>query len=119
MAIVTEAVLTGGLAATSRVGGAPEAAAKAPALSDAQAANLGRFEGSLPKGAGSTAIKELPNGGRALQAEVPGKVPGSKAVYEKQIGANGKPINYTKTTYDPKGSLVHAKVKYQAPPEKP
>ncbi len=40
-----------------------------------------------------------------------GKVPGSKSVYEKQIDVNGKTIQATKTTYDPKGNIIHVKEK--------
>lgn len=32
-----------------------------------------------------------------MQATSPGRVPGSKAVYEKQINATGKTTQYTKT----------------------
>jgi hypothetical protein len=38
-------------------------------------------------------------------------VPGSKAVYEKTIDANGKTVGYEKTTYDPSGETVHIKDK--------
>lgn len=47
----------------------------------------------------------------AAQATSPGRVPGSKAVYEKQIDTAGKTIQSTKTTYDPKGNIVHVKDK--------
>ena len=46
-----------------------------------------------------------------MQATSPGKVTGSKAVYEKQIDATGKTTQYTKTTYDPEGNIVHIKDK--------
>jgi hypothetical protein len=46
-----------------------------------------------------------------VQATSPGKVPGSKAVYEKQIDVTGKTTQYTKTTYDPAGNIVHVKDK--------
>lgn len=46
-----------------------------------------------------------------MQATSPGRVPGSKAVYEKQINATGKTTQYTKTTYDPQGNIVHVKDK--------
>jgi hypothetical protein len=38
-------------------------------------------------------------------------VPGSKAVYEKQVDAAGKTQQYTKTTLDPSGNVVHVKDK--------
>ena len=46
-----------------------------------------------------------------MQATSPGRVPGSKAVYEKQIDAAGKTIQYTKTTYDTQGNIIHVKDK--------
>ena len=76
-----------------------------------QAANLARFEKKLPAGAGETTIPDLPGGGKAFQAEVPGKVPGSKAIYEKQVDAAGKTQQYTKTTLAPAGNVVHVKDK--------
>lgn len=48
---------------------------------------------------------------QAFQAEVPGKVPASKAIYEKQVGSTGKTLQYTKTTVDPAGNIVHVKDK--------
>jgi hypothetical protein len=65
----------------------------------------------LPAGAGETTIHDLPGGGKAFQAEVPGKVPGSKAIYEKQVDAAGKTQQYTKTTLAPAGNVVHVKDK--------
>jgi RHS repeat-associated protein len=84
-------------------------------LNAGQAANLGRFEGSLPAGANPTDIHPLPSGGAAFQAEVPGRVPGSSATYEKQVDASGTTMNYTKTTTTPSGDIAHVKVKYQEP----
>ena len=83
----------------------------APTLSTEQAANLSRFVKKLPRGAGETALRDLPGGGKTFQAEVPGRVPDSKAVYEKQIDAAGRTVQYTKTTYDPAGKILHVKDK--------
>jgi len=78
----------------------------------AQSANLNRFESKLPTNASETTIRDLPNGGKAFQAEVPAKnIPGSKAVYEKQVSNSGKTLEYTKTTYDNNGNIVHVKDK--------
>lgn len=41
----------------------------------------------------------------------PGNVPGSKAVYHKVVGEDGKLLRVYKSTYDPKGNLVHVKEK--------
>ena len=77
-----------------------------------QVKNIGRFEKKLPANAKeSLSVKPLPNEGVAVQATSPGRVPGSSAVYEKQIDAAGNTIQYTKTTYDPAGNIVHVKDK--------
>ena len=97
------------------------AAKGASGLTGAQGKNLQRFEKNLPSAAGETAIHDLPAGGKAFQAEVPGNVAGS-AVYEKQVDAAGKTMEYTKTTLDPSGKPVHVKDKIRGttvyPPEK-
>jgi hypothetical protein len=87
-------------------------AAKEVELTAAQLKNVDRFAGKLPANAkDSVSLKALPNDGVAAQAVSPGRVPGSSAVYEKQIDATGKTIQYTKTTYDPAGNIVHVKDK--------
>jgi len=75
------------------------------------AKNLSRFEQKLPAARRPTAIRDLPNGGKAFQGEVPGRVPGSSSVYEKQVDVNGVTVQYTKTTYDSAGNIVHVKDK--------
>ncbi|MFJ5536655.1 hypothetical protein [Vreelandella titanicae] len=77
-----------------------------------QEANIRRFRKKVPANAkDSIEVRQLPNGGVAVQATSPGNVPGSKAVYEKQIDVNGNTIQATKTTYDPQGNIVHVKDK--------
>lgn len=77
-----------------------------------QAANLKRFQKKIPSNAKENVeLRNLPNNGVAVQATSPGKVSGSKAVYEKQIDVNGKTIQATKTTYNPQGNIVHVKDK--------
>jgi hypothetical protein len=50
--------------------------------------------------------------GRALFSfRVPGKVPGSFAVYEKQVSPQGKMIRTRKISIDPQGNLIHDKPK--------
>lgn len=86
--------------------------ASAVAPNAKQAANLSRFQKKIPANAkNSVELSKLPNGGVAAKATSPGKVPGSKAVYEKHIAVNGKTVQYTKTTHDPKGNIVHVKDK--------
>jgi len=80
-------------------------------LNDLQAANLSRFMKHLPNGAKDLLVRDLPGGGRVFQSTVPGRVPGSKAVYEKQVDASGRTLGYTITTYGPAGNIVHAKDK--------
>jgi hypothetical protein len=78
----------------------------------AQQKNIVRFKKKIPANARENIeIYFLPNESIAIQATSPGKVPGSKAVYEKQIDINGKTIQYTKTTYNPQGHIVHVKDK--------
>lgn len=42
---------------------------------------------------------------------VPGRVPGSYAVYTKTVAEDGTTIGYTKTTVTPDGSIAHVKDK--------
>jgi len=76
-----------------------------------QAANLARFVKKVPRGTGETSVRDLPSGGKVFQAEVPGRVPDSRPVYKKQVDSTGQTIQYTKTTYDPAGNIVHVKDK--------
>lgn len=86
-------------------------------LSAAQSANLKRFEGKLPANATATRIHDLPNGGRAFQADSAAQnIPGSFAQYEKQVDVSGKTMQVTKTTYGPNGEIIH--VKYKDVPSK-
>jgi hypothetical protein len=39
-------------------------------------------------------------------------IPGSKAVYQKWVNAQGKTIKMLKTTYASDGSIVHIKSKF-------
>jgi len=81
-------------------------------LTQKQEANLKRFNKKLPKGAKTTTVDTLPNGDKVFKAEVPGKVPGSKAIYEKTIDVAGNTVKYIKTTHTPNGSIAHVKQKY-------
>lgn len=73
--------------------------------------NLARFVEKLPTAAGPITIYALPDDGCAFVSEVPGRVPGSKAVYEKQVDCGGNTTQYWKTTFDPQGNLLHVKDK--------
>lgn len=105
-----EGVLAAGVLQSLKVGA--KNASKSAMPNAQQAANLQRFQKKIPANSkDSVELHKLPNGGVAAQARSPGKVPGSKAVYEKQIDVNGKTVQATKTTYDPEGNIVHVKDK--------
>jgi intein/homing endonuclease len=83
-----------------------------PTPNPSQQTNIDRFIKKAPSNSkDNIEIRQLPNEGVAVQATSPGRVPGSKAVYEKQIDVNGKTVQYTKTTYDPQGNIIHVKDK--------
>ncbi len=79
-------------------------------LTSAQIANLSRFQKKLPKGI--ITIYDLPAGGKVFQCKVLGKVPGSFAIYEKQVDIEGLTLFFTKTTYLADGTIAHVKQKY-------
>ncbi|MBI4847635.1 MAG: hypothetical protein HY808_03540, partial [Nitrospirae bacterium] len=84
---------------------------KVGGLSDDILRSLMRFEKKLPAKAGTISIHNLPMGGKAFISEVPGRVLGSKAIYEKQLDVTGKTIGYYKTTIGPDGKIIHVKDK--------
>jgi hypothetical protein len=93
----------------SSIGGAR---AFCPPINAAQQSNLMRFQKKIPANSkDNVELHQLPNGGVAAQATSSGVVPGSKAIYEKQIDVNGNTVQTTKTTYDPQGDIVHVKDK--------
>jgi hypothetical protein len=81
-------------------------------LSVEQMTNLKRYEKRLPASAEETQIRRLPGGSAEYSAKVPGRVPGSYAVYTKTVDSTGETISYTKTTYAPDGEIVHRKDKF-------
>ena len=80
-------------------------------MTEQQATNMARFAKKSPAGNEGVLVRHLPNEGFALQSEVPGRVPGSYALYEKQAAASGETVQFTKTTFDPAGAIVHVKDK--------
>jgi hypothetical protein len=80
-------------------------------LSGAQADNLRRYKKRLPAGAGDVTITGDKDGSVDFEARVPGRVPGSYAIYTKTIGPDGTTIGYEKTTFLPDGSIAHVKDK--------
>lgn len=83
-----------------------------PNLTPEQAKNFARFQKKLPKGAKPAEVHPMPGGGKKFVGEVPGKVPGSKAIYEKVVDASGNTVRYDKITVDPTGNVVHVKQKF-------
>lgn len=77
-----------------------------------QVENLARFDKSLPGGAGATTIHNLTGGGKVFEAQVMGKVPGSYAIYEKQVDAAGRTTLFRITTVGPDGTLIQIKQKF-------
>ncbi len=68
------------------------------------------FKGSSNNYNSYSVIKNK-NNTYTIKMENPGKVPGSKAVYNKIIDSDGKTIRVYKDTFDPMGKLVHRKDK--------
>ncbi len=81
-------------------------------LNPQQAKNLARFDKKKPANSTDTVIRDLPGGGKAFQADSAAQnIPGSFARFEKQIDSAGKTTQFTKTTFGPKGEIVHVKDK--------
>lgn len=69
-------------------------------LSAAQVAKVDRFIRKMPADVVSLTVRPLPNGGVAMYAVVPARnVPGSYAMYEKQVDAAGESLSYVKTVW--------------------
>jgi hypothetical protein len=96
-------------ALAARMGFAPNSGRS---LTPAQQANLHRYTKKLPNGHGPVTVEDLPGGGIAFLSEVPGRVPGWKAIYRKELDAAGRTTGYTKTTMDPQGRIVDTKIKF-------
>lgn len=82
----------------------------AVALTQQQASNLNRFNKKLPSGNTGTAVDTLGDG-VLFTSQVPGRVPGSSAIYQKSVDAAGTTSSYLKTTFDPAGNIIHIKDK--------
>ena len=81
-------------------------------LTAAQAANLARFIDKLPSAAGPASVDALGNDSVIFTATVPGRVPGSSAVYQKIVDGLGRTTDYLKTTFDNLGNVVNTKTKF-------
>lgn len=56
-------------------------------------------------------VLKFNNNSYLVVADNPGKVPGSHAIYVKEISSDGETIKVYKTTYDNKGVIAHTKDK--------
>lgn len=84
-----------------------------PKLNAAQQSNLTRFLKKIP--ANSKKNVEVLYGSRdtiIFKTTSPGRVPGSRAVYQKTVDSRGITLKMTKETYAPDGRLVHIKDKF-------
>ncbi len=59
----------------------------------------------------SFGVNQMSNGNTLIKMEKPGNVPGSRAVYYKEVDPYGKTIRVYKETYGPDGKLIHTKEK--------
>ena len=59
----------------------------------------------------SFSVEKLDTENYRIKMENPGRVPGSKAIYYKEVDHKGNTIRVYKETYDPSGNLVHTKDK--------
>ena len=56
-------------------------------------------------------VEKMSNGNYMAKMTKPGDVPGSKAIYYKEVSLSGTSINVLKDSFDPTGNLVHTKPK--------
>lgn len=80
-------------------------------LNSSQRSNYDRFTKKLPKGAGRPAVVRTESGRITFSSVVPGRVPGSYAIYAKTVDSSGKTLGYTKATVLPDGTIAHVKDK--------
>ncbi|HZM74530.1 MAG TPA: RICIN domain-containing protein [Candidatus Limnocylindrales bacterium] len=84
-------------------------------LTQDQLSNYNRYVKKLPAAAEGTVITRGANGAVQFETKVPGRVPGSYALYTKTVGVDGTTIGYNKTTVVPDGSVAHVKDKFNPP----
>jgi hypothetical protein len=99
------------LGSLSLGGGGTAATVESVTLTTEQTANLARFTNKLPSAAGEVFVDSLGDG-VMFTSTVPGRVPGSYAVYQKIVDVLGKTTDYLKTTVDNLGNVVHTKIKF-------
>ena len=81
-------------------------------LTPEQQQSLKRFNRKKPANSSDVDLNaNLHTGEVEMSTTSPGRVPGSKAVYNKSVNKKGVTTGMVKTTYDPQGKQVHAKDK--------
>ncbi|WP_202532054.1 MULTISPECIES: hypothetical protein [unclassified Streptomyces] len=80
-------------------------------LSPALRKSLTGFMKKSPGDAEIPQIVRLPEGGAEFYYKVPGRVPGSYAMYRKRVDAEGVTELAYKTTFLPDGRIAHIKFK--------
>ena len=69
------------------------------------------FKGSSNNYNSYSVVSQNTDGTYTIKMINPGRVPGSKAVYNKIVDSSGKTLKVFKDTFDPEGKLVHRKEK--------
>jgi RHS repeat-associated protein len=81
-------------------------------LEGAVKSNFNRFVKKIPANSKSSAnFKRLKDGNYLFEAASPGRVSGSKAVYQKWVNPQGDTFKMLKTTFGPDGKIIHIKPK--------
>jgi len=74
--------------------------------------NFNRFVKKIPANSkSSTNFKRLKDGNYLFEVVSPGRVSGSKAVYQKWVNPQGDTFKMLKTTFGPDGKIIHIKPK--------
>jgi len=74
--------------------------------------NFNRFLSKIPANSKSTVTVEILKDEKyVFSASSAGKVPGSRALYQKFVDVAGNTIKYLKTTFGPDGEIIHIKPK--------
>lgn len=88
-----------------------QALSSVKSLSDAIQKNVKDFFKGASNKYNIFSVEQKSNGNIIVRMEKPGNVPGSKAIYFKEISPKGRTIRVYKETYGPDGKLIHTKEK--------
>lgn len=89
-----------------------EAKSLKPKLPKILQSNWDRFLNHMSNKFKDFEVKHDGAGGYIFASVKPGNVPGSYAVYYKEVNAFGETTSAYKLTYDPNGNLIHRKDKF-------